>query len=261
MKLLDAPSIVKLHGVELHAISERACVEFILSRLDAGIGGWVVTHNLDHLRRLMRDRAFTALCSRADLRVADGMPLVWACRLQGTPVPERVAGSNLIISLSRAAAERHRSIFLLGGNDGSAEAAAEALKACNPDLRVAGTFCPPMGFEEDEASIAGMIAAIRSANPDVVYVALGSPKQEIWIDRLRDVAPAAWWIGVGISFSFLAGEVRRAPHWVQESGLEWAHRLVQEPRRLSRRYIVDGVPFAARVLASSALGRVSQSHE
>jgi N-acetylglucosaminyldiphosphoundecaprenol N-acetyl-beta-D-mannosaminyltransferase len=180
------------------------------------------------------------------------MPLIWASRLQGTPLPARVAGSDLIWSLTERAAREGCSVFLLGGNPGAAEAAAAEFTRRFPALRVAGHYCPPVGFENDPVQAAAIDAMLAAARPDIVYVGLGAPKQERLITRLRPLLPAAWFLGIGISFSFVTGEVRRAPRWMQVAGLEWAHRLVQEPRRLAKRYLVHGLPFAAKLLAVSA---------
>jgi N-acetylglucosaminyldiphosphoundecaprenol N-acetyl-beta-D-mannosaminyltransferase len=244
---------VDLRGVRVHAVTEADAIRHIIGELDSSRGGTVVTPNLDHLHRCLHDIAFAAMVSEADLVLADGMPLVWAARLQGTPLPQRVAGSNLITSLSQAAAEANRSVFLLGGAPGTAEGAARVLSEKFPSLKVAGTLCPPVGFEDDPAKMAEIIEALAAARPDIVFVALGSPKQERLIVKLRPLLPRAWWLGVGISFSFLCGEVRRAPVWMQRTGLEWMHRLVQEPRRLFRRYVVVGIPFAFSLLGTSTL--------
>ncbi len=244
---------VELRGIVVHAISQVECVEYVLDELDAGRGGWVVTPNLDHLLRASRDEEFRELYTEATLRVVDGQVLVWALALQRTPVPERVAGSDLIARLSEGAAARKRSVFLLGGNPGTARKAADVLQARYPGLSVAGTDCPPVGFDRDPLAMARLSRKIHQAKPDIVFVALGSPKQELVIRHLRHDRPEAWWLGVGISFSFLAGEVQRAPVWMQRAGLEWLHRVWQEPGRLFRRYFVDGLPFAARLLASAAI--------
>jgi len=190
------------------------------------------------------------------LIVADGMPLIWASRIQGTPLPERVAGSSLISTLSAAAGKQGRSVYLLGGDKGTAEQAADVLKRQYPGVRIAGTYYPEFGFESDEAQMQKLIAHLTAANPDIVYVALGSPKQEWLIGQLRGYLPRAWWLGIGISFSFLSGHVKRAPQWMQRSGLEWLHRLCQEPRRLARRYLVQGLPFAASLFTSAIIGRL-----
>jgi N-acetylglucosaminyldiphosphoundecaprenol N-acetyl-beta-D-mannosaminyltransferase len=221
--------------------------------LAAGRGGCIVTPNLDHLRRLARDAGLRDRYALADLRVADGMPLVWASRLQKTPLPARVAGSDLIWSLSAAAAARGLSVFLLGGDPGTAEEAARRLRSEWPTLRVAGTACPPFGFEQRPELVDGLARALLQARPDLVYVGLGSPKQEALIERLRHTLPHAWWMGVGVSFSFVSGRVRRAPGWVRRIGFEWLHRLAQEPRRLAGRYLIDDLPYGAGLLARSLL--------
>lgn len=244
---------VELRGIVVHAISQVECVDYVLDELDAGRGGWLVTPNLDHMLRAARDREFRELYGEATLRVVDGQMLVWALALQRTPVPERVPGSDLISKLSAGAARRGRSVFLLGGNPGTARKAAEVLQQLCPGLVVAGTDCPPLGFDKDPLAMARLSRKIHHAKPDIVFVALGSPKQELVIRHLRHDRPEAWWLGVGISFSFLCGEVQRAPRWMQRAGLEWLHRVAQEPGRLFRRYFVDGLPFAARLLVSAAV--------
>lgn len=246
---------IELLGVAIDAVRESECVEHVLREIAAGRGGWVVTPNLDHLRRLVNERGYRELCAGADLFVADGMPLVWASKLQGTPLPERVAGSDLISSLTRGAARAGRSIFLLGGDPGTAEAAARILVERNAGLVVRGTACPAPGFEKDESSLRALRTQLVDAQPDIVYVALGSPKQERLIAELRPILPRAWWLGVGISFSFVTGDVKRASPLVRRLGLEWLHRLVQEPRRLFKRYLVHGIPFALRLLGASLWSR------
>jgi N-acetylglucosaminyldiphosphoundecaprenol N-acetyl-beta-D-mannosaminyltransferase len=248
---------VDLMGVAIHAISEDDCVDHIIDCARRGQGGWVVTPNLDHLRRLVQQPGFRELCGRASLRVADGMPLVWASRIGGTPLPERVAGSNLVFSLTRAASRADVSISFVGGNPGTAERAAAVLQRRFPALDVRGTHCPAPGFESDPVRLRELGAALQAESPGLVYVALGSPKQEQVIDRMRNVLPHAWWLGVGISFSFVAGEVHRAPRLLQLTGLEWLHRLAQEPRRLARRYLLQGLPFAAQLLLASLQRRLT----
>ncbi len=248
--------VVRLKGVELHAITERQCIHHILNSIAEGKGGTVVTPNLDIIRRCTRDLGFATLVSESDLVVPDGMPLILASKIQGTPLPARIAGSDLISSLSAAAADAGRSIFLLGGSPGSAEGAAKVLQARSPKLVVAGTYCPSMGFQDKPDEMAALIAQIVDAKPDIVWVALGSPKQELLINRIRDSLPGAWWLGIGISFSFLTGEVQRAPRWVQILCLEWLHRVWQEPGRLFKRYFVHGLPFAASLVGSAMRHRL-----
>lgn len=239
---------VELMGVTFDAVTEAEAVARIITELEAHRGGWVITPNLDHLRRAQGDAEFKSLVDKGTLIVADGMPLIWASRLAGTPLPERVAGSSLVSTVARAAAEHGRSLFLLGGNEGVADTAAEKLGNSYPNLTVAGTFCPAFGFEKDANELNRILTMLQDARPDIVYVGLGSPKQERLIDQMREALPQTWWLGIGISLSFLAGDVQRAPRWVQKMGIEWVHRLFQEPRRLFRRYLIDGLPFGIRLL-------------
>jgi N-acetylglucosaminyldiphosphoundecaprenol N-acetyl-beta-D-mannosaminyltransferase len=250
---------VRLLGYPIDALTERQAVQHILGKLRAGQGGWVATHNLDHLRRLRMDPGFAAICATASLRTADGKPLLWAAKLRGTPLPERVAGSDMTVSLTEAAAKEGRSIFLLGGNTGTAEKAAKVLQEQHPDLKIAGWACPDFGFENDPAKLKALRDQLIAAQPDIVYVALGSPKQERLIVSLIKTMPRTWFLGIGISLSFITGEVHRAPRWMQSTGLEWLHRLCQEPHRLARRYLVDGIPFAMHLLASAAKERVARA--
>ncbi len=246
---------VSLLGLRLHAITEQECTACVMRALVRGQGGWVVTPNLDHLRQWMRSQRYAATIMRADLRVADGMPLKWASRLQGTPLPERVSGSNLIYSLSRAAAEHGMRIYLLGGAPRTAERAAAALQRLYPGLKVAGTAAPPPGFEQIPGAVEHIAEELELADPDIVFVALGAPRQEYLIRVLRRHLPTAWWIGVGISFSFVCGAVRRAPRWMQRCGLEWLHRLFQEPGRLWKRYLIQGLPFSGRLILRAVATR------
>jgi N-acetylglucosaminyldiphosphoundecaprenol N-acetyl-beta-D-mannosaminyltransferase len=236
-------------------MTEQECVDRVIECLSNGRGGWIVTLNLDHLRRCGVDPDYARLILDADLRVADGMPLVWASRLRGTPLPERVAGSDLILSLSQAAGRRKMRVYLLGGNPGTAEAAVPALLRECPGLVIAGTACPTPGFENDARKVWELRRDLEAAAPDLIFVALGSPKQERLIRLLKPCLAHAWWVGVGISFSFVCGEVKRAPRWMQRSGLEWVHRLVQEPQRLASRYLVHGLPFAGRFLLGALFSR------
>jgi N-acetylglucosaminyldiphosphoundecaprenol N-acetyl-beta-D-mannosaminyltransferase len=249
---------VPLMGLDFAAMSEDGTIDYVLGELADGRGGWVCPANLDVLRQWRGSEDVRELVSRANLVVADGMPLIWASGLQGTPLPERVAGSTLLLTLTAAATAAGSSIFLLGGNPGSAEAAVAKLTELSPDLQIAGTLCPPFGFEEDPEWLARIAWTLEEANPDIVYVGLGFPKQERLIVELQAEMPNTWFVSCGISFSFVSGEVRRAPVMVQRLGLEWLHRLAQEPSRLYRRYLVDGIPFLVRLLSSAITVRLSQ---
>lgn len=255
--MAPSPSdIVDLLGIPFWRVTEEACVEHIAASAARGEGGWLVTPNLEILRQCHADPKIHEMVRGADMIVADGMPLIWASQLQGTPLPERVCGSNIISSLSAQAASRGLRIFLFGGADDTSERTAELLRARHPEIQIVGTFGPPFGFEKDEQQMADIVAMIEAAKPDIVFFALPFPKGEHVLARIRHAAPDAWWCGIGVSFSFVTGDVQRAPSWMQRTGLEWIHRVSQEPKRLARRYFVDGVPFALELLTRAPLQRV-----
>jgi N-acetylglucosaminyldiphosphoundecaprenol N-acetyl-beta-D-mannosaminyltransferase len=256
---------VDLMGLPVDQLTEVATIETVMDAVQAGRGGCLFTPNLHHMQAFANgsDGAVYELSSQlpgARLVVADGMPLIWASRLRGTPLPERVAGSNLIWSLTAAAAREGASIFLLGGNPGAAEACAQRMRDDYRGVRIAGLTAPPPGFENDGRALAEIVGTLRATAPDIVYLALGFPKQEKLALALARELPATWFVGVGISFSFVCGEVRRAPRWMQAAGLEWLHRLMQEPRRLFRRYVIDGLPFAARMFVHALRTRQGGRH-
>jgi N-acetylglucosaminyldiphosphoundecaprenol N-acetyl-beta-D-mannosaminyltransferase len=248
---------MRLMGAPMGVVTEAYAVKTIVDAAEIGRGHWTITANLDHLRRYHREPLAKSLIDGADLVVADGMPLVWASRLAGEPLPERVAGSRMVWSICEAASAGRQSVFLLGGGPGVAEKAADIFRARYPDLEIAGTACPPMGFENDEQELGRIQRQVTEAAPRIVFVALGFPKQDVLIRRLRGSLPHASFLGVGISLSYVTGDVSIAPSWMCRVGLEWAFRLSQQPtRRLARRYLVDGLPFALRLMMSAAGHRV-----
>ena len=248
--------ITTLMGVEIDCVTLQESILWVCEQAQSGTGGFVVTVNLDHLRRCKLDPSYMNLVKDADLVVADGMPLVWASRVQGEPlVPERVAGSTMTVLLCEEAAKRGLSIYLLGGDEGVAERAAETLRQKYPAIEIAGYHCPPFGFEQSTDEMTKIRDGLIAASPDIVLVALGSPKQERLIQNIRSICPQACWLGVGISLSFLTGDVVRAPGWMQRFGLEWVHRLIQEPKRLFKRYIIHGIPWGVRLMLVSLFSR------
>ena len=242
-------------GLSIDAYSSEGLIDRLISDSLNGVGGYVMTPNLDNLRALTHDPALMDRAKSADIRVADGMPLLWASRLQRTALPSRVPGSDLILTLSQAAAKAGRSVYLLGGEPGTADDAAAELRLRFVGLRIAGTDCPPFGFENDPELMEAMRARLRDASPDFVYIGLPFPKASALANDLRHVLPHAWFLGIGVSFSFVCGDVVRAPRWMQRLGLEWIHRLQQEPRRLARRYLLEGLPFALRLFGASLAKR------
>lgn len=202
---------------------------------------YVVTPNLDHALLYEKQPALRAAYQDAAMVVADGWPLVTASRLAGTPLPERVAGSDLVPELFSECERRGavRTVFLLGAAPGVAEMAAAAIHRRWSSVRVVGTYSPPLGFEKDEQEKQRIIGRINECGPDILAVGFGAPKQELWLHsafRRLDVGVA---IAAGATIDFLAGRQKRAPVWVRRMHLEWTHRLLTNPRRLAFRYARD----------------------
>jgi N-acetylglucosaminyldiphosphoundecaprenol N-acetyl-beta-D-mannosaminyltransferase len=251
----EPPDRIRLAGFDFDLLTESEVVHRIVSESRAGHGGWVATPNIDICQRARRAPVLCDLVRGATLIVPDGMPLLWAARLRGNSLAERVTGSSLIFSLSSAAARAGLSIYLLGGSSGVPELAGVELARRYPGLRVAGTDAPPVGFDKSPEGIALIRKRLCHAIPDIVYVGLGFPKQERLITELGPALPDAWFIGCGAAIPFAAGTVPRAPTWMQRSGLEWIFRLSKEPQRLFRRYLVNDLPYAAQLLTSCAAER------
>lgn len=237
----------------------RAVLDAVFGALARGEGGLLLTANLDILRRYVRDADARSVYARATITVADGAPIVWASRVAGTPLPERVAGASLVPLFATRAAREGRSLFLLGGEGDDAANAANAFSRASPTLRVAGVANPRVSYPPSEDDVRDVAATLRAAQPDLVLVAMGSPKQEALAAALAPSFPSTWFVGVGASLAFASGRVTRAPGVLQRVGLEWAHRLATEPTRLARRYLVEGLPFAVVLFADALRTRASRA--
>ncbi len=248
---------MRLMGAPMAVVTEAHAVHAVMAAAEAGEGHWTITANLDHLRRYHDNQIERDLIEEADMVVADGMPLIWASRLAGEPLPERVSGSSMVWSICEIAATSGQSVFLLGGDPSVAEEAARVFATHYPGLQIAGTACPTPGFEHDELELSRLQRQVVEAEPQIVFVALGFPKQDLLIRRLRRALPSASFLGVGISLSYAIVDVPRAPEWICNLGLEWAYRLAHEPtRRLARRYLIEGLPFGVRLIVSAVRRRL-----
>lgn len=237
---------VKLFGATIDALRMPEAIDRLWSWIagDSRACRFVVTPNVDHAVMLSESEALRAVYADAAMVLADGWPVVSASRLLRCPVPERVAGSDLVPALLASASnDRPLSVFLLGGMPGVAEQAATNIARQWPAAQVVGTYSPPYGFEQDDAENDRIVQRINAAEPDVLVLGLGAPKQELWIHRHRHRLQVKAALCVGATIDFLAGEKQRAPHWARRLNLEWLHRLVSEPKRLARRYAKDAWVF------------------
>ncbi len=242
---------VAILGVPFDNVSLTEAIERISSMIAERRPHYVVTANMDFLVQALGDVELRHILLEADLVLCDGTPLVWASRWLGNRLRERVAGADLVPALIAEAARQGHRVFLLGAGEGVAASVAARLVEQHPSLLIAGHYSPPvrglLDMNHEEAS-----DRIRAAQPDVLLVSFGCPKQEKWITMHHRSLGVPVLIGVGASLDFLADRLSRAPEWMQRAGLEWSYRLLQEPRRLFRRYANDLVRFAP-ALASQVM--------
>jgi N-acetylglucosaminyldiphosphoundecaprenol N-acetyl-beta-D-mannosaminyltransferase len=204
---------------------------------------YVVTPNVDHIVKVEHNAAFKAAYDNASMVLADGMPLLWAGRFLKTPIRQKVSGSDLFPRFCEVAAARGHKLFFLGGLPGAVERSAELLSQRHPGLNVVGMHCPPMGFENDPVENRRTIDMIKASGADLLFVGLGTPKQELWIWRHHVETGVPVSIGIGASFDFIAGMQKRAPLFMQKLGFEWFWRLALDPKRMYRRYLIDDPEF------------------
>lgn len=241
---------VRIGHVWVDAVTFDEALEAISELVRGGKGGSVFTPNVDHVVTAEDDPEFRAAYGSVSLSLADGKFVVWAGRLLGTPVPEKVSGSDLIEPLLRLAGRSGWRVFLLGGAPGVAEAAAERSRR-DFGVQVVGTASPFLRLDGTREDLEQGIEAVEAVRPDLVLVAMGAPKQERWIHHNRARLGSSVAAGVGASLDFVIGRIPRAPRWVSSAGLEWLYRLAREPRRLAHRYLVKDPRFLG-ILARTA---------
>ena len=239
----NQPNSHHLFGITISNLRfEQFCTE-IKQFVQSGNTGYVVTPNVNHICLCHRDPQFNQVYQDAWHAIPDGTPILWAASLLGKPLQEKLSGSDMVPKLSAYAAENDLSVYFLGGTPGTAEKTAQTLKEKHPNLTIAGHHCPPYGFEKDPEQLQQTLNTVNQTKPHLCFIALGSPKQEIFMHNYQQELGANITIGVGASFDFMAGRIKRAPHWLQAIGLEWLWRLSMEPRRLWRRYLVEDIIF------------------
>lgn len=234
---VDFPATLAL--IDLWVMQHRAAAANGRPRLPVR---QICTVNPEFVMDARRNPDFAAALQRADLRVPDGVGILWAARLLGSPLKERVTGSDGIYYIAQRAAERGWRVYFLGAAPGVAEQTAEQLRALYPGLQVAGTFAGSPA-EDLWPEIASRLA---EAEPDILFVAYGHPNQDLWIDRHRAALPAAVALGIGGAFDFVSGVAVRAPRWMRRLGIEWLHRFVRQPWRWRR--MLKLPMFAALIL-------------
>ncbi len=228
-----------LFGTTIHSISFSEAVGAIHELIESASKHYIITPNVDHIIRLQNDRQFKRVYEGASLVLPDGMPLIWASRLLGKRLVCRVTGADLVPAICSLAEQKGYGIYLLGSTTPVVQAAELQLRRTFPGLIVSGTH---HGFLQD-GDEEGVIKAINAAAPHVLFVGMGSPKQELWVMQNIESLNIKVALCIGGVLEIIAGTRQRAPAWMQRTGFEWMYRLLQEPRRLWKRYLVDDMVF------------------
>lgn len=200
---------------------------------------YVVTPNVDHIVRLEKDEELQKVYKNASLILTDGKPLIWISKWYKTPIKEKISGSDLFPRVCQLAANKNYTMYLLGAAEGVADTAARNLMKKYPGLNIVGTYSPPFGFEKNKQEMNKIKTQIQDVHPDILIVGLGCPKQEKFMYYHCKELGVPISFGLGASIDFEAGNIKRAPKWMSNHGLEWLYRFSKEPKRLFKRYFVD----------------------
>lgn len=239
----DRPKSLEILGIPVHAVTTAEVIELVLAYMNSSGLHQIATVNPEFVMAAQDDDEFRKVLHEADLCIPDGVGLLLASRWKGQPLPERVAGSDLVYLLAKLASEHGWRLYLLGSAPGVAEEAGQKLKYQYPGLEIAGNYAGSPDPEEND----GIVGRINDSQADLLFVAYGAPKQDKWIARNRNsLSSVRVAIGIGGSLDFITGRAIRAPRWVQDIGLEWFHRLYKEPWRWRR--MVSLPRFAIKVL-------------
>ncbi len=241
-------SRMKFMNTEIDNLTMEETLEEIDSLIQERKNAYVVTPNVDHLVQLEKGGPLTEVYKEADLILTDGKPLVWISKWYKTPIKEKISGSDLFPRLCALAAKKGYRMFFLGAQEGVAAKAADNLKKRFIGLQVVGTYSPPYGFEKDEEELQRITTMIKEAEPDILIVGLGCPKQELFIFNNRKKIGVPLSLGLGASLDFEAGKIKRAPKWMADHGLEWLYRITQDPKRLAKRYLMDDIKIVGMAI-------------
>jgi N-acetylglucosaminyldiphosphoundecaprenol N-acetyl-beta-D-mannosaminyltransferase len=236
-QLTRAHERVELFGVEVDPLTMDQTIDRAFEIAGAGVPTQHVVINAAKVELMSKDDALRQVIADCPIVNADGMSVVWASRLLGRGLPERVAGIDLFVGIVERAASTGNSVYFLGATDEVLSVLLDRFAEQYPDLQVAGSR---NGYWDDDAEV---VEAVSAAKPDFLFVAIPSPRKEFWLAEHGAALGVPFMMGVGGSFDVVAGKVRRAPTWVQRIGCEWVYRLLQEPRRMWRRYLVGNTRF------------------
>jgi N-acetylglucosaminyldiphosphoundecaprenol N-acetyl-beta-D-mannosaminyltransferase len=239
---------INVLGVGVDAVNMQTAIERIMTAASSGNGGYVCVTGVHGVMEAQRDARLRAILNGSLITTPDGMPMVWLGRLAGVRSMTRVYGPDLMLELCRESVGRGLTHFFYGGSKGVVEQLAEGFRARVPGIRIVGMYTPPFRALSPEEESA-LDARLQELAPDYLWVGLSTPKQERFMAKYYGRFRATVMLGVGAAFDMHSGRLKQAPSWMQRSGLEWLFRLLQEPRRLFKRYAVNNPEFVVRVFA------------
>ena len=223
----------------INNLTMQEAVDEVEKMIAADKKTYIVAINVDVVIKIEKDPYLKKIVDSADMVLVDGKPLVWISKLYGRPLKAKISVSDLVPILCQKAAEKKHKIFIIGGKEGIAEQAKRRLEYQFPDIQIVGTYAPPFGFEENADELSKINKMISETHPDLLIACFGCPKQEKWIYENIGKYDAKVSICAGATVDFLAGNVKRAPRWMSDHGLEWLFRTIQDPKRLFKRYFID----------------------
>ena len=252
---LQSPATTKVWGIPFHVVDMEQTLDYLEQVIRVRKPSYAITANLNYAMLCSKHPRLAAFTERSTLTLCDGMPIQWRSRLNAVRLPERVAGADLIFRLTERCAQKRLRVYFYGASEGIAEKAATTLKKLYPNLIVAGVQCPPFRACSPE-EIQSQLESIKRAKPDLLYVALGQPKGEYWIEDHLEELGVPLTIQLGASFDFVAGNSARAPRIWQRLGLEWLHRTIKDPKRLAPRYF-NNLIFLLKTVRTELIEKLS----
>lgn len=239
MKKIDNKSVIDFLGIRLNNMTADEILDHVDYCIQRRKPCQIVGINVDQALRVLEDRYSKEIFDNAELVFTDGKPIIWMAKGLKRPIVEKVSGPDLMLLLCERAEKKQYKIFLLGCAEGVAANAANQLKIMYPGLQCVGTYSPPFGFEKDPVEMHKIIEMLKNSGADQLFVGMGSPKQDIFIYENMDEYQIPVSYSMGAAIDFIGGSVKRAPKWMSNIGLEWFHRMMQNPKRLVKRYLVD----------------------
>ena len=239
MKTVDNKKVIDFLGIKIDNMAASEILDRIDECIDRRTPCQVVGVNVDQALRVIEDEYSHQIFDNAEIVFTDGKPIVWMAKWLKRPIVEKISGPDLMLLLCERAAQKKYKIFVLGCAEGVAANAAKKLEEMYPGLQCVGTYSPPFGFEKDPEEMQKIITMLKESGADQLFVGMGSPKQDIFIYENMEKYQIPVSYSMGAAIDFIGGSVKRAPKWMSDVGLEWFHRMMQNPKRLVKRYLVD----------------------